>query len=636
MTQIETELRSSIVDAVTRVEAHIDRAAVIAVVDGLTPPLADLTRLARTLHRDPSVLTTDAGASCAANIEPLIDALLVIGARSVVIPECAVCLTAASETYSRQLKKRICRPCAKGRWRADETACANCGRVRPPVYRSRRGEALCRDCPPEPDVDHAAKVRDGIRRLNTGLPGETIDAIVATFKAKVTLRQLNWTLHDTPQVFTGTTPHASAPSVQLAERLIGAGALGIRKPLCSRCSREVPLGSTLDGLRCCNRCWRHQNTRGSCERCGKERHLTNYHGAGQRICTTCYTHAAEHDRPCTSCGRVVFITHRRGDTMLCRRCYRGPTAVCNYCKRVRQCDRIKTGKPICQTCAAKRRTKEPCSVCTDVRLVHLRTEEGQPVCDRCARKREPCARCGHTRVVVGRLTGVGPLCGSCVETEPAYFVDCVQCGAHSRAYHRGLCNNCACPGVLTRLFSRDGHLGEPAAQIIAALLRNDRTAVLHWAEQTKERRSLADAISEMDALSHAALDSLPPSKSLDWLRNVLVNAQALPTRDHHLRRTELFIKKRLDTVEHAEDRSTVRTFMEWHHLRRLRQRAAREPLRYGHGAAARAEITAITALLGSLHDSRSDLNSCVQADVDTWLVANPTKVQINQFLRWAT
>ena len=636
MPQTETELRSLIVDAVMEVEAHLDRVAVIAVVDGLTPPLADLTRLARTLHRDPAVLTTDAGASCTAKIEPLIDALRVLGARSVVMPKCAICLTATSETYSRQLRNRVCQQCAMQRWRPEEATCASCGRVRPPVYKSRRGEALCRACPPEPDVDHAAGVREGIGQLNTGLPEATITAIVATFRAKVTLRQLNWILHDTPKVFTGAEPHVSAPSVQLAERLIAAGAAGIRTPVCPRCSREVPLGSTLDGLRCCNRCWRHQNARGSCERCGKERHLTNYHGAGQRICGTCYTHAAEHDRPCTNCGRVAFIAHRSGDTMLCRRCYRGPTAVCAYCKRERQCDRIKTGTPICQTCAAKRRAKEPCSVCAKVRLVHLRTEQGQPVCDRCGRKREACARCGHIRVVVGRLAGVGPLCGSCLETEPAYFVDCVQCGAHSRAYHRGLCNNCACPGVLTRLFSRDDSIGDPAAQIIAALLRHDRTAVLHWAEETKERRRLADAISGMDALSHATLDALPASNSVDWLRNVLVNAQALPPRDHHLHRTELFIKKRLEGIQHAEDRSTVRTFMEWHHLRKLRQKAGRRPLRFGHGAGARTEMTAIAVFLASLHESGSDLNSCVQADVDSWLVANPTKVQINQFLKWAT
>lgn len=265
--------------------------------------------------------------------------------------------------------------------------------------------------------------------------------------------------------------------------------------------------------------------------------------------------------------------------MLCRRCYRGPTATCSSCGRERPCDRVKTGKPICQPCAGKQRTKQICSECGNLRLVHVRTDAGQPVCNPCARKREPCSRCGNTRAVVARLD-IGPLCARCLEAEPAYFVDCVRCGRHRRAYHHGMCNDCACPGVLAKLFCGDGEPGYAAKQIIDALLQSESAAVLRWAERTELRRGVVRGIHDLgDRLDHAALDELPPGKSVEWLRNILISARVLPDRDRFLRRTEMFIRSRVEGIDNPDDRATVRSFMEWHHLRKLRAQAARGPLR---------------------------------------------------------
>jgi hypothetical protein len=637
MRETEAELLAMIVEVVRDVEPKLKAAQVRKAVESLSSSKADLTRLARTLHRDASVIQGGAGTDCDANIEPLIKAIQDAGGRIVVLPKCALCDSNHSETYSRQLRKRICHACARERWVSNAVPCSRCGRVRRSTHRARNGGLLCWGCPPEPDVDHAAKVRDGLADLKTGLNAAVIDSIVSTFHATtVALRDLNWILHDTPGVFTGDIPHVSARSVRLAEMLIAAGASGIQTPVCPKCSREVPLRATLNDLRCCRRCWRHCNSRGVCPRCGNERHLTNYHGAGERICSTCYKGGAEHDRECTGCGRVAFITHRRGRVMLCRRCYRGPTAICSSCGRERPCDRIKTGNPVCQPCAGKQRARQTCSTCGNLRLVHVRTDTGQPVCNPCARKREPCCRCGNTRAVVARLDA-GPLCARCLEQEPAYFVDCTQCGRHGRAYHHGTCNDCACPGVLARLFGGNGEPGYAATKIIHALLQGESAAVLRWAERTELRCDLVRDIRDLgDVLDHAALDGLPPSKSVEWLRNILISAQVLPDRDRCLRRTEIFIKKRLDGIDNPDDRAAVRSFMEWHHLRKLRGQARRAPLRAGHGSGARTEVGAIAAFLKNLNLRDLSLATCTQGHVDDWLVANPTRPQINQFLGWAT
>jgi hypothetical protein len=203
-------------------------------------------------------------------------------------------------------------------------------------------------------------------------------------------------------------------------------------------------------------------------------------------------------------------------------------------------------------------------------------------------------------------------------------------------YHRGLCANCACRGVLLRLFGDDGQLSGSAAQIIEALLKCDRSAVLHWARRTALREPLAEGIREMgDILDHDTLDRLPTSKSVEWLRNVLVDAGALPHRDARLHRIERFIDTQLASIDNRDDRAAARAYTTWHHLRKLREQAARGPLKRGHGMGAQQEIVAVAAFLVDLRMQGLTLAMCRQQHVDDWLVRNPTRARINQFLAWA-
>ncbi|MGB5796174.1 MAG: hypothetical protein WBH51_10340 [Mycolicibacter algericus] len=626
-----------IVAAVGDVEPHLGCGDVRAAVEGMGLSVAQLQRLARTLQRDGSVLTGPAGSDCNANIEPLIVCLRRLGAKRVRAPLCAVCDRNDSETYSRKLNKRICRACSLQGWQSAIGECASCAAVDKLIYRPRHGDGLlCRRCKPEPDVDHAAKVRDGIAHLRTGLSATEIDRVASVFGTAVAQRELNWILHDSPGVFSGEVPHRSAVSVRLAERLVAAGAHNVRTPECPLCFRTAKLGSQIDGLRCCRTCWGHRYSCGNCDRCGRRRHLINYHGAGERLCTACFEKDPLNHEPCTQCGRVGFINHHDGEVKLCRRCYRAPTAVCSSCGRTRQCDRVRAGTPICGTCATKERPPQTCSVCGSIRPVHTRSEAGEPVCAPCGRRREPCARCGKNLAVSARVAGVGPLCSGCLKREPAYFTDCVQCGTHGRAYHRGLCPACACPGALRELFAKDGELSGAANQIVAALLQCDAVPVLRWVRHTRSRSELPAQLAELgDTLSHHDLDTLPVSKSVEWLRNILANAEVLPPRDPYLHRTEQYIAARLATIVNRDDRVAVRAFAEWNHLRKLRARADQGPLNRNHGLRAQTMTAAIAEFVSELNANGLALASCRQAFVDDWLVRNPTRCQIHQFLAWA-
>lgn len=632
-----SEFVTVIVTAVGAIEPHLSHDDVRTAIEGMGLSAAQLQRLSRTLRRDGSVLTGPGGSDCAADIEQLILCLRQLGAMRVRAPRCAQCGRNDSETYSRKLKKRICRACSMQGWQPAVGECPGCGAVDKLIYRPRHGDGLlCRRCKPEPDVDHAAKVRDGIAQLRTGLSATEIDRVASVFGTAVAQRELNWILQDTPGVFRGEIAHRSAVSVRLAELLVAAGADNVRLPQCPLCLRTVKLGSQIDGLRCCHTCWGHHFSRGTCARCGCQRHLINYHGAGERLCHRCFEHDPVNHEPCTRCGRVDFINHHDGQAKLCRRCYPAPTAVCSSCGRTRPCTRTRTGKPICGTCSAKQRPPQPCSVCGNIRSVHTRTDAGEPVCNPCARSREPCARCGKTLGVSARLAGVGPLCSACLQREPAYFTDCVQCGAHGRTYHRGLCPACACPGELRELFAKNGELSGAASRIVEALLQCDAMPVLRWVRRMRSNSELPAQLAELgDTLSHHDLDDLPASKSVEWLRNILVTAEGLPDRDPYLHRTEQYIAARLATISNRDDRAAVRAFTEWNHLRKLRACADKGPLKRNHGLAAQIMAAAITDFVSELNAHGLALASCQQAFVDDWLVRNPTRRQIHQFLAWA-
>ncbi len=194
-------------------------------------------------------------------------------------------------------------------------------------------------------------------------------------------------------------------------------------------------------------------------------------------------------------------------------------------------------------------------------------------CDRCGRKREPCARCGKVLPVSARLPELGPLCSACLKREPAFFSDCLQCGVHGRTHHRGLCPACACPAVLNDLFSRGGHLNPAAQQVVDTLLKCDATAVLRWVRKTRNS-VLTSAIRDTGGLlTHQTFDQLPPNKSREWLRNLLVDAAVLPHRNPYLRRTEEAITACIASVADRDDRAVLRSYATWHHLRKLRAHA---------------------------------------------------------------
>ena len=139
-------------------------------------------------------------------------------------------------------------------------------------------------------------------------------------------------------------------------------------------------------------------------------------------------------------------------------------------------------------------------------------------------------------------------------------------------------------------------------------------------------------------LSHEAFDAMPPSRSLEHLREMLVSHRMMPDRgDRYLARFEQWLDQRLQTLQDTPTIATpIEQFARWHHLRRLREND--DPTRNMDNATrwAKQEITEAGKFLTWLlteHDTTID--DLAQGQLDAYLSeGTTTRTVIRNFIQW--
>ena len=138
-------------------------------------------------------------------------------------------------------------------------------------------------------------------------------------------------------------------------------------------------------------------------------------------------------------------------------------------------------------------------------------------------------------------------------------------------------------------------------------------------------------------LSHEAFDAMPPSRSLEHLREMSVSHRMMPDRgDRHLARFERWLDQRLQTLQDTPTIATpIEQFARWHHLRRLREND--NPARNMDNATrcAKQEITEAGKFLTWLlteHDTTID--DLAQGQLDAYLSeGTTTRTAIRNFIQ---
>ncbi|HEY0695237.1 MAG TPA: hypothetical protein VGD71_40140 [Kribbella sp.] len=139
-----------------------------------------------------------------------------------------------------------------------------------------------------------------------------------------------------------------------------------------------------------------------------------------------------------------------------------------------------------------------------------------------------------------------------------------------------------------------------------------------WTPWPPASRTAAIATAD-GPVAHELLDSFDHPQAVTRLRATLVAHAVLPDRDEHLAAIERWLGPFLDHVDDAGERKVVRSFVTWHHLRRLRQGFPRRRTTFEQPVVVKRETRVVVLLLAWLRARGTDLASCDQGDIDQWL-----------------
>lgn len=270
--------------------------------------------------------------------------------------------------------------------------------------------------------------------------------------------------------------------------------------------------------------------------------------------------------------------------------------------------------------------EDPCARCgRNIPRLAARWPEGR-LCNICyfdaIHTRGICPECLQDRLLPGPPNADGqPICATCAEL--SYDFHCDRCGAEA-GHHRGrLCARCALRDDIQGLLG-----GEPSAPalvgLVDALCASERPeSIIVWKRSSKVQALLRGLSDGSIPVSHEGLDAAS-SKQAEHLRALLQHHGLLPQRDPYLPRFEQWIAAKLEGLP-DEVRQPVRHFAIWHHLRRIRAKAAAGASTRGPVHSAKQEITETVKFLVWLHGTyQRTAAACTQQDVDEWLAAGPT------------
>jgi hypothetical protein len=392
--------------------------------------------------------------------------------------------------------------------------------------------------------------------------------------------------------------------LRLIDALRDAGATRIQPPACPRCRRVIALSKRRDGLRICRNCCARANAV-ACSGCGTIREPAARDAHGNPLCPNCLVRDPLNLEECVRCGRRQRVNTRAAEGPICASCIPSTTATCSMCGRTTACMMSKT--------------------------------TGEPWCRACARAWVECSRCRQWAAIRAG-TREAPLCASCAVGDPSFWKTCPACGTSGRLI-AGVCRRCRLHQQLGELLT-DTTTGQirPSLQVLHDTLATaDRPeTILSWLRRGTVRSVLVDLATGQRPFTHTALDELPPSKSVEHLRSVLVATAVLPARDEQLARIQRWVSQTVNQHRDPKDREVLHRYAVWHELRRIRQRHRGAEVTYGQLDMVRRRVRAAIGLLDWLRTQGLTLATCRQPDLDAWLTSNDVshRAETGHFVRW--
>ncbi len=281
----------------------------------------------------------------------------------------------------------------------------------------------------------------------------------------------------------------------------------------------------------------------------------------------------------------------------------------------------------------------PCFRCGECYQPQAHWSAG-PVCaycyDRAQRTNGSCAACAHEGVLPGTDAEGRPTCRTCSGIRLS--VDCARCGIEDILYRAATCWRCALDdeitGVLTGL---DGYIPAALVPLAVAVRTMPRpNSGITWLTNPRVGTVLSDLATGKTELTHEGLDALPASRTVEYIRGLLVEQKTLPARNEQVTAYSRWLPAKLAAIDDPERRRLIETFAQWHQLRLLRSVAPAGPRTGASFLRAKQTTTLAIELLEWLARRGRTLGECSQEDVDAWFATGPsTRCHSVRFLGWA-
>lgn len=402
---------------------------------------------------------------------------------------------------------------------------------------------------------------------------------------------------------------------------------------CSSCGKTARVVARSAGLPLCQTCApKPRYTCTSCRRPEQPAHAMTDAGP---ICGACYHR--QKVAQCIQCEQVSPYVRKRPDTgtFLCFACWQPPVITCVRCGLDKPIKRSRGGTPVCDGCRSKSRSRRTCIECGQSRPVHSRLVMGS-VCGPCyTRLRNhpaPCTTCHELRPLIGRDERNERICGPCAGEQRNWT--CQTCGQFAALYADGECPTCVARKRVHELLSdRKGDIHEQLRPLVTLLdIDGNPRSVISWLHGAKWAEQLGDLARGHKVITHQILDGLPQTRSLNYLRQVLVHIGALNARDEEIDGTLPWLDRLLD--EQPSSISTiVRPYATWSVLHRARRRKIRD--NRSARKHARTRILLATDFLNWLAARGLTLGTASQSDVETWLANGSVgRHRLRDFLLW--
>jgi hypothetical protein len=624
-------------EIVAAAEPSLDR----ELVDGIAADVAgrrpQQRKLAQALYEAPDLLTSGRPEG-PIRIQALIQRLLEHGAEHVVLPRCAVCSEVKPLVCATPNGLRCCSSCG-ARNSIPVVTCARCGRERAGAVRARFGQRLCAPCSRHQAlIEYRPDLVEHLAKLGTGLAEQALVAAVDQALPHAHQRRVVcWELDENPTRLATNAAEGSLRLITLAQVLIAAGARGVAAPACLFCGRsDRQVRSKREGKRCCHSCY-DKEKQAPCSRCGELRVLAARTHTGEPLCDGCYRRDPINHEVCTGCGKRSWIEHRDDGDRLCASCWAGAVATCSMCGKTKPCSFAGTPAARCAACTSRLHNTGTCSKCEEVKIVHARIGTGELLCARCGRIPRLCTGCSMPKVISAVLPD-GSFCQRCYRQHPAALRPCTSCGTIELLHHFGLCVRCAARSRLHDwASSKDGSIPEFVSPVVRLLGDTDPVRLMAWMDRSSAAPILRTLLEAGQLVSHEVLDQHLPSRSVQFLRAVLVNGGLLEPRDEHLAVLERWLPGELARIHDDAERRVVASFARWHHLNKLRAQSRRQHLSYSEHFYVRKQLRATIDLVIWLRQQDLALGTCTQADLDRYLTTGAgNRYLCKKFVDWTT